>query len=236
MPIWFTSEQYEVVEAMCARLIPTDEQPGATEARVVDYIDGLLGAFLFDPPRIWAGAGGAVTGRSDANPMPFATFHRLNSRDELAWRTRIEGSLGIPEREFNGPVEGLQTRYREGLAAIGSDFARVPPDEQDERLRAHRDFTALVHEHACEGMYGAPEYGGNRGLVGWTPVHWQGDTQPRGFTPDQVSGPDPSSSSSLTAIAAGDATALLRQFLGAFGARRGTTLGPATRNAWANRR
>ena len=37
---------------------------------------------------------------------------------------RIEGSLGLPEREFNGPVVGLQERYREGLAALGSGFRR----------------------------------------------------------------------------------------------------------------
>ena len=38
---------------------------------------------------------------------------------------RIEGSQGMPEREFNGPVVGLQERYREGLAALGEDFAEV---------------------------------------------------------------------------------------------------------------
>ena len=36
----------------------------------------------------------------------------------------------------------------------------------------------------------APEYGGNRDLVGWSVNHWPGDTQPRGFTPEQVSNPD----------------------------------------------
>ena len=42
---------------------------------------------------------------------------------ELAWRTRIEGSERRAEREFNGPVVGLQQLYREGIAALGADFA-----------------------------------------------------------------------------------------------------------------
>ena len=61
MPVFFTDDEYAVVDAACAMLIPTDDDPGATEARVVDYIDGLLGAFSFDPPRIWAG--GPFSGR-----------------------------------------------------------------------------------------------------------------------------------------------------------------------------
>src|SRR5438874_11241760 len=145
-----------MVDAACARLIPSDEDPGAAEARVVDYIDGLLGAFATDPPRIWAG--GPFSGRHGGD-AGFGRFLRLSPLDELAWRTRIEGSLGRPEREFNGPVVGLQQRYRDGLAALGADFAKLSGEEQDERLRAEEEFTALLHEHTGEGMYAAPEYG-----------------------------------------------------------------------------
>jgi hypothetical protein len=186
MPAFFSAEEMRVVEAACARLIPTDEDAGATEAHVPDYIDGFLGAFSFDPPRIWAG--GAFSGRFGGSPG-FATFHRLTAIDELAWRTRIEGSRGIPEREFNGPVVGLQERYRAGLAELGDDFATAAPDEQDRRLRAATAFTALLYEHACEGMYGAPEYGGNRDMVGWRYIGFEGDVQPRGYSDDEVSQP-----------------------------------------------
>lgn len=186
MPAFFTDAQFRVVEAVCARLIPTDDDPGATEAGVAHYIDGLLGAFGVDPPRIWAG--GAFSGRFGGTPG-FASFHRLTSLDELAWRTRIEGSLGRPEREWNGPVTGLQERYLAGLEQLGDDFADVDADEQDSRLRAGEDFTKLVYEHACEGMYGAPEYGGNRGGVGWSYIGFAGDVQPRGYTDEEVSHP-----------------------------------------------
>ena len=187
MPLFFTDDEYAVVEAACERLIPTDEDPGAAEARVVDYIDGLLGAFATDPPRIWAG--GPFSGRAGGGDNGFERFIPLTALDELAWRTRIEGSQGRPEREFNGPVVGLQQRYRDGIDALGADFVTAKPDEQGARLRANPEFTSLLYEHACEGMYGAPEYGGNQGLVGWRYIGFEGDTQPRGFTDAEVSGP-----------------------------------------------
>ena len=56
-------------------------------------------------------------------------------------------------------------------------------------MRAQRDFTLLVYEHACEGMYGAPEYGGNRDLVGWSNIGHAGDVQPRGWSDAEVSQP-----------------------------------------------
>lgn len=111
MPTWLTIDEYRTLTAVCERLIPADQTPGAAEAGVPDYIDGLLGAFSFDPPRIWAG--GSFSGRHGGQPG-FARFHCLTALDELAWRTRIEGSLGRPEREFNGVVVGLQERYRGG--------------------------------------------------------------------------------------------------------------------------
>lgn len=186
MPTWLTDDEYRTLTAMCEQLIPTDETPGATEAGVVDYIDGMLGAFSFDPPRIWAG--GPSSGRF-GGVAGFGQFLPLGPLDELAWRTRIEGSLGLPEREFNGPVVGFQQRYRAGLAALGADFGDCAPEEQVRRMRAERDFTMLAYEHACEGMYGAPEYGGNRNLVGWSNIGYAGDVQPRGWSDAEVSEP-----------------------------------------------
>ena len=183
---WLDDDEFEILVAAVGRLIPNDGTPGAAEAGVADYIDGLLGAFLVDPPRIWAG--GPTSGRF-GGVAGFARFHRLSDLDEVAWRTRIEGSQGRPEREFNGPVVGYQERYRAGLAALGADFASAGGEEQDRRLRAAGVFTDLLYEHACEGMYGAPEYGGNRDLVGWRYIGFEGDVQPRGYTDEEVSQP-----------------------------------------------
>lgn len=188
MPIWLTERQHTTLVAACTRLIPADEHgPGAGALGAADYIDTLLGAFTFDPPRIWAG--GPVSGRHGGPVGAFARFHRLGRWDELAWRTRIEGSQGFPEREFNGPVVGLQDLYRRGIEALGDDFAESPPDVQDERLRRGGEFTDLLYKHTCEAVYGPPEYGGNRDGAGWRSIGFDGDVQPRGWSDVEVSGP-----------------------------------------------
>jgi len=186
MPIWLSEQEMATLRAVVDRLIPPGDGPGALRAGAAEYIDGLLGAFLVDPPRIWAG--GASSGRfGGANG--YSDFHPLTAIDELSWRTRIEGSLGIAEREFNGPVIGLQQIYREGLARLGTDFSSCDPEERDARLRAEREFTHVVFVHVCEGTYGAPEYGGNKDLCGWNAIDFAGDVQPRGWTDAEVSQP-----------------------------------------------
>jgi hypothetical protein len=187
VPVWLTKQEYATLQAACRQMMPSDQgAPGAEEAGVAAYIDGFLGAFSFDPPRIWAG--GPSSGRK-GGPAGFATFHRLSRLDELAWRTRIEGSRDLPEREFNGPVVGLQERYRVGLAALGDDFVDAEPKEQRRRLRGDEAFCELLWEHCCEGMYGAPEYGGNRDGIGWAAIGYEGDVQPRGYSDAEVSEP-----------------------------------------------
>ena len=164
MGAFFSDDEYAALEALVEELVP-----GAASAGVADYIDTLLGAFTFDPPRIWAG--GPFSGRHGGD-AGFEQWIPLSPVDELAWRTRIEGSRGDPDREWNGPVVGWQELYRAGLAP----GAERPPE-----------FTRLVYEHACEGMYGDPVYGGNRDLAGWDAIGWVGDVQPRGYTDDEVS-------------------------------------------------
>jgi hypothetical protein len=188
VPVFFDPQSYAVVEAACERLIPAVAgHPGATALGVADYIDGLLGAFVVDPPRIWGR--GPFSGRYGGEPS-FGKFLSLSPLEELAWRTRIEGSQGLAEREFNGPVQGWQQQYRDGIAALGADFPALAAEEQDARLDAVPGFKQLLYGHACEGAYGAPEYGGNRDLAGWRAIGFPGDVQPRGYSDEEVSGRD----------------------------------------------
>lgn len=185
---FFQAYELAVIEAACERLIPArDGHPGARAGGAAAYVDTLLGAFTFDPPRIFAG--GPFSGRQGGD-AGFGRFMPLSPLQELAWRTRIEGSRGIPERERNGPVVGWQEQYRTGLAALGEDFLEVSPEEQDRRLAAASEFRELLYEHACEGLYGAPEYGGNPHGIVWSAIAFPGDVQPRGYTDAEVSGRD----------------------------------------------
>lgn len=41
-PKFFTRAEFETLEALCSRIIPTDDTPGAREARVAQFIDAVV--------------------------------------------------------------------------------------------------------------------------------------------------------------------------------------------------
>ena len=206
---FLTAHELDTLRAVTARFVPgppDDPDPGALEAGVAEAIDLLLAAFTLDPPLIHAG--GPFSDRAGATHDDFADFVPLDAHAELGWRIRIEGSLGIPQREFAGPVTGLQEIYRSGLAhldersqqAFGADFKDVPGPAQDLLLSDQTDgdlqnFVGAALANTLEAMYGPPEYGGNQGLVGWGYTRWPGDLQPRGSTDVEVSQPGPDTGS-----------------------------------------
>jgi hypothetical protein len=200
-PAFLTPEELETLRAVVARFVPgppEDPDPGALEAGCAEAIDALLGAFTFDPPRIYAGGPFSDRGGSEVNH--FERFLPLDAYEARAWRLRIEGSQGRAELEFNGPVPGYQQVYRRGLAALDeaagdARFADLPAPAQEAILRdgdddAVADLVDVAFPHTLEAMYGAPEYGGNRDLVGWELANYDGDVQPRGYTREQVEQPD----------------------------------------------
>src|SRR5206468_469773 len=76
---FFTTHEAAVVREATARIIPgpTDDptevgHPGAREANVVRYIDTMLAAFSFHPPRIFAG--GPFSNRAGASRDDMARF------------------------------------------------------------------------------------------------------------------------------------------------------------------
>lgn len=181
------AHELRTLAAAAERLVPStaDGHPGAAALGVADYIDGLLDAFSSDPPRIWAG--GPFSGRAGGE-IGFVRFMDLSPLEELAWRTRIEGSQGIAERERLGPIEGWQAQYQAGLLALGEDFVDLDHEQQDASLDAIPEFRDLLYEHCVEGCYAAPEYGGNRDLGGWRAIEFPGDVQPRGYSDAEVEG------------------------------------------------
>ncbi len=229
---FLSAEEMATLTALCDRLIPgppEDPTPGAVQAGVPEAIDLLLGAFELDPPLIYAG--GPFSDRDGSKHDDFAHFIHLDRQQELAWRIRLEGSRGLREREFAGPVKGLQEVYRGGLAlldrraraAAGVAYAQASTAVQEQILADEKDagvqaFLGAALANTLEAMYGPPEYGGNRQLVGWTSNDWPGDQQPRGSTRAQVTQPD-------TGSAAPEATIDVRALSGLAGR-------PAPREAW----
>jgi gluconate 2-dehydrogenase gamma chain len=78
-----TAAEADVLEAVCARLIPTDENgPGAREARAAHYIDRALAGFLAPSRQAYAAGLAAIDKAAiDAHGMPFA---KLSAADQDA--------------------------------------------------------------------------------------------------------------------------------------------------------
>jgi hypothetical protein len=194
-PRFFTSHQAAVIQDATARIAPgpSDDpaekgHPGAREADVTGYIDGMLGALAAlndDRPAPPIFAGGPWGNRHTSGPDLMARFVALDPVARIAWRKRLAA---------------WQEQYTKGIAALdklaGGDFTKTTRPTQDKVLAtpAVSGFLSLLFEHTIEGLYSAPEYGGNRGLVGWQDIGFPGDIQPRGYTADEVErsdGPDP---------------------------------------------
>ena len=186
---FFTAHQAAVIEDATARIAPgpaddPDEagHPGAREADVTGYIDSMLaqlGALDEAAPLIFAG--GPWSSRHTSGPDLMARFVALDPVARIAWRKRLQG---------------WQEQYRTGIAALDKlargDFTKASHARQDKILASESatTFMAVLYEHTIEGLYCAPEYGGNRDLVGWKDIAFPGDIQPRGYTPDEVTGSD----------------------------------------------
>jgi hypothetical protein len=195
------AHELRTLRALTARLIPgppEDPDPGACEAGAAEAIERLLCAFDHEDPPIHAARQGG--------------FVSLDDVAELGWRIRLEGSRGLPEREFAGPVTGLAQLVTDGLAllddrcreAAGCNFADASAEDQDalleipdERLPA---FVRLVLMLTLDAVYGPPQYGGNRDGGSWKALRWPGFTQPRGFSAEQVSEPDAGATTSSEAL------------------------------------
>ena len=200
-PRFLTSHQAAVVEAATARIAPgpADDpaeagHPGAREADVTGYIDSMLSALgTLDGAEPLIFAGGPWSNRHTSGPDLMARFDALDPVARIAWRKRLAA---------------WQDQYRTGIATLdklaGGDFTKAGHAKQDKILAMSSvsPFTSLLFEHTIEGLYAAPEYGGNQGLAGWKEIAFPGDIQPRGYTPDEVSrsdGPDPVDNTGIVA-------------------------------------
>lgn len=216
-PAFLSTEELRTLRALVDRFIPgrpEDSHDGGAAAGCAEAIDALLGAFRFRRPRIYAGGPFSDRGGSPVNH--FKKFLRLDPYEERAWRLRIEGSRRRKRHEFNGPITGWQQTYREGLRALdeaageGRSFDEVPPAGQDLILRNAgkpiADLVDIAFPHTVQFMYGAPEYGGNRGLVAWRYSNYDGDVHPRGYTPEEIENPGGSSSRDTMSAITGETT------------------------------
>jgi gluconate 2-dehydrogenase gamma chain len=184
-PRFFDDFQRRTIEAAMARIIPTDHEPGASEAGAIDFLDRYLSGIDY------------VYARPDGSG-----FARLEGKRAEAWRQRIE----IVRQTY---LEGIEELNQRGRAEFGDDFADLAPDQQDlvlwlmeqpardqERAREEEqsiagfaspepalqqiaaeidlDFFPLLVLHTRQGFLADPIYGGNRDRVGWDVIGFPG--------------------------------------------------------------
>jgi gluconate 2-dehydrogenase gamma chain len=185
--MFFDAHQRETVEAAMARIIPTDDQPGAREAGTIDFLDRYLSGLDF----IYAKPDGSG-------------FETLEGRRAEAWRQRID----ILRERY---VEGIEELDRRSQAQFGADFVALTPEQQDRVLAAveqptlesegaleealsvagfapvepalqqtsteiELSFFPLLAFHTRQGFYADPIYGGNKDRVGWQVIGFPGPT------------------------------------------------------------
>ena len=132
-----TAAEADVLEAVCARLIPTDEHgPGAKEARAARYIDRALAGFLAPSRQAYAAGLAAIDQAAiDAHAMPFA---KLSAADQDAVLHSIETTPFFAlvrthtiQGTFCDPFYGGNANFV-GWDLIGYPGVRtiVTPDEQ----------------------------------------------------------------------------------------------------------
>jgi gluconate 2-dehydrogenase gamma chain len=195
-PHWFfTLEEWLTIEQGTALFIPTDVDPGAIEAEVVNYIDKLLGSFYTALDNT-AGANRIFAGGPFGNPKTFgqsprgdfAGFLPLPRVKRLAWERECARLRDVYRRGIQDMNE-IAAR----LFALDLSFIDLLPLQQEavmEELRRNsQDFFLTFFDHTMEGMYADPVYGGNRNGVGWVYIGWEGDAQPIGYSAAELANP-----------------------------------------------
>ncbi len=200
----FSNRELEALRAFANVIIPEDDEPGGVQLGAVEYIERLIRAFDRPPelPTPVIFAGGPF---SDRNPIPdsngqptaehpandFTNFLELDRVADAAWRLAVLGSAalpnGAPNEAFFGPLLALEDQLKSGLReAQESATASIGDLSQEERTKLFNaqpdEFKALIIDLVTEAAFAAPEYGGNIDLAGWRLCHFEGDSQPLGYS------------------------------------------------------
>ena len=191
--LFFTEHEWSTIEAATARIIPTDHDPGAREARVIVFIDRYVSGIDY----VFAAADGSG-------------FLKLTGKAADAWRGRqfkMQELYRQGVRHLDALARGDSGPHRRGLVSgSGEDggrrFIDLPEEEQDQVLIAlsgapkpsmvtlgtqepvttflqgsfdeDLSFFATLCLHTRQGFYSDPVYGGNKDQVGWKVIGFPG--------------------------------------------------------------
>ncbi|MGE5701061.1 MAG: gluconate 2-dehydrogenase subunit 3 family protein [Clostridia bacterium] len=152
--MFFTQEQFKIVEAATERIFPQDELgPGAKALGVAYFIDHQL-------------AGDWGFNARDYMQAPFFKGEK------------VQGYQGRLKRRELFDI-GLREMQNYSNATYKKNFPDLTPEEQDAVLKVFEDgkinlstisetgFFNLLRASTMEGVYADPLYGGNKNMDGW---------------------------------------------------------------------
>ena len=182
---FFDQHQRATIAAAMARMIPTDDTPGATEAGTIDFLD----RYLSGPGSIYAAPDGdgfeVLTGRRlDAWTQRLEVVRARYVAGVLALDAAAERRGGRfvdldddAQDEVLREVERPEGREQEADAARAKVALYGAPVEaalQQTSAEVDLGFVPLLALHTRQGFYADPVYGGNRDHVGWKVIGFPG--------------------------------------------------------------
>lgn len=176
--LFFTAHQWATIEAAAARIVPTDHDPGAREARAIVFIDRYLSGIDY----VYATADGSGFLR-----LAGAEAHAARARNAVMKELYRDGIVeldGIAVRhgaaDFVSADESTQDAVLAELSGSPKP-SRVRLDEHEvfySRLQGNTDqgkpFFETLCFHVRQGFYSDPVYGGNKNRIGWKVIGFPG--------------------------------------------------------------
>jgi len=104
-PQFFNPEEFEIVKPLTEMILPTDDQPGAKEAKVADYIDfAVFSAEELQPSLQCAWTDGLVLLERESKRQFGKAFRNASEAD----RVKLLTEMSLPERDTKALHEGYE--------------------------------------------------------------------------------------------------------------------------------
>jgi gluconate 2-dehydrogenase gamma chain len=153
---FLTSDEAQVLAALCDRIIPADSSPSASEAGVVDYIDIQLASAWGKGARLY-------------NQGPFA-----DGTPEQGYQLRY-----VPADFYRAALKAINDNNPKAFAAKSDQEKDAYLTQlQKGQIRLGdipgQTFFEVLRANTVEGYFADPAYGGNRDFAGWRMVGFPG--------------------------------------------------------------
>lgn len=187
---FFTSHQFETVEAIAEQYWPTtDASPGGRDAGVAYYIDRALAGAYNDYQNIyyagldWLDTAAELQGGAEFSDLePAQQTELLTAIFDETFVLETTGPGATPEvlpveAEEEAPVVPAATPLAPDVDEAGASEGTgvtIVAGLEGLRVESLLDFMNVVRIHTMEGLFSDPVHGGNRDFAGWRAVGYPG--------------------------------------------------------------